>query len=124
MNNPAVNHSVQMRTQTDGQPTSMSSSDSVLDVVHPVSSIPEYILASANMRWKNEYTYVTGLGSVLLLSSSELPSSKRGCFAPARGEDAGDRNVVEDPALTAEYTTDKIVVSIPNIRVLVDTATV
>jgi len=38
------------------------------------------------------------------------------------GEDGGDRNVVEDPARRAEYRTDRTVVSIPRIRVLVETA--
>jgi hypothetical protein len=39
-----------------------------------------------------------------------------------RGEEGGDRKVVDDPARTAEYTTDKIVVKSPNTRVVVDTA--
>jgi len=38
------------------------------------------------------------------------------------GEDGGDRNVVEDPARTAEYRTERIVVSIPRTSVLVETA--
>ena len=41
---------------------------------------------------------------------------------PDLGEDGGDRNVVDDPARTAEYRTDRTVVSIPRMRVLVETA--
>ena len=54
MKSPPVNHSVHIRTHTDGQPTSTSSSDSVPALVHPVRSIPEYMLARANIMWKNE----------------------------------------------------------------------
>ena len=39
-----------------------------------------------------------------------------------RGEEGGERKVVDDPARTAEYATDKIVVKSPKISVLVDTA--
>lgn len=41
---------------------------------------------------------------------------------PARGELGGESNVVEDPARTAEYTTDRIVVTSPRVRLLVETA--
>lgn len=41
--------------------------------------------------------------------------------APVFGEDGGERNVVEDPALTAEYTTERTVVSIPRTRVPMET---
>lgn len=41
---------------------------------------------------------------------------------PALGEDGGDKNVVEDPARSAEYNTDRTVVSMPRTSVLVLTA--
>lgn len=40
---------------------------------------------------------------------------------PDFGEDGGLRNIVEDPARQAEYKTDRTVVSIPRIRVPVET---
>jgi hypothetical protein len=44
-----------------------------------------------------------------------------GISLPDLGDDGGERNVVEDPARTAEYTTDSTVVSIPSIRALIET---
>lgn len=41
---------------------------------------------------------------------------------PARGELGGERRVVEDPARTAEYTTDRTVVHRPRASVPVETA--
>lgn len=41
---------------------------------------------------------------------------------PALGEDGGDRKVVEDPARSAEYKTERMVVAIPRRRVLTETA--
>lgn len=41
---------------------------------------------------------------------------------PARGELGGERRVVEDPARTAEYTTERTVVSRPMLMVPVETA--
>ena len=41
---------------------------------------------------------------------------------PAFGEAGGERNVVEDPARSAEYKTERTVVNIPRMRVLVETA--
>lgn len=41
---------------------------------------------------------------------------------PALGEEGGDRNVVDDPARSAEYKMDKTVVSNPRTRVLIVTA--
>lgn len=41
---------------------------------------------------------------------------------PDFGEDGGDKKVVEDPARSAEYKTERTVVTIPRIRVLVETA--
>ena len=43
-------------------------------------------------------------------------------MVPDLGEDGGDKNVVDDPARSAEYRTEMMVVSNPRIRVLVDTA--
>lgn len=48
----AVAHSVQIRTQVEVQPTSISSDLSGEELVHPVRSMAEYMLASANIRWK------------------------------------------------------------------------
>lgn len=42
-------------------------------------------------------------------------------LSPALGEEGGERKVVEDPALTAEYTVESTVVSIPRTRVPVET---
>ena len=50
-----------------------------------------------------------------------LRRSLIGIFLPDLGDDGGERNVVEDPARTAEYTTDSTVVSIPSIRALIET---
>ena len=50
-----------------------------------------------------------------------LRRSLIGIFLPDLGDDGGERNVVEDPARTAEYTTDSTVVSIPSIRALNET---
>jgi hypothetical protein len=44
-----------------------------------------------------------------------------GSYVPDLGDDGGERNVVEDPARTAEYTTERTVVSIPSIRALIET---
>lgn len=41
---------------------------------------------------------------------------------PARGELGGESIVAEDPARTAEYTTDKTVVTNPKVREPVETA--
>lgn len=43
-------------------------------------------------------------------------------LVPGLGEEGGDRKVVDDPARSAEYRTDKTVVSNPSTRVLIDTA--
>jgi len=41
---------------------------------------------------------------------------------PARGELGGESTVAEDPARTAEYTTDRTVVTNPKVREPVETA--
>lgn len=41
---------------------------------------------------------------------------------PDFGEEGGDRNVVEEPARTAEYRTERTVVNSPRIRVPKETA--
>ena len=51
-----------------------------------------------------------------------LRRSLIGIFLPDLGDDGGERNVVEDPARTAEYTTERMVVASPSVRLPVDTA--
>jgi hypothetical protein len=43
-------------------------------------------------------------------------------YLPARGELGGESTAAEDPARTAEYTTDKTVVTNPKVREPVETA--
>lgn len=91
MKRPAVVHPVTIRTHTDGHPTSTSFPLSPTEVDHPVRSIAEYILAREKMRWKNEYEYVTGLGSCFLRSSSCTfwSNGSKGFSAPLQGKSKG-----------------------------------
>lgn len=80
----AVAHPVTMRTQTDDQPTSINLPLSPTDVVHPVRSMAEYMLASENMIWKKEYEYVTGLAISFSSSSAALSRGSKGLPPPSQ----------------------------------------
>jgi hypothetical protein len=55
--------------------------------------------------------------------SISRPKKKLGFdYLPARGELGGESTAAEDPARTAEYTTDKTVVTNPKVREPVETA--
>jgi hypothetical protein len=115
----AVTQQVIIRTQTEGHPTSTNLPLSPTEVDQPVRSIAEYILAREKIKWKKAYEYVTGF-AFSLLSSSLVSNGSKGF--PARGELGGESAAAEDPARTAEYTTDKTVVSNPKVREPVETA--
>ncbi|MFS7910021.1 hypothetical protein Hanom_Chr02g00101391 [Helianthus anomalus] len=81
MNKPAVAHEVNIRTHTEGHPTSTNLPLSPTEVDHPVKSIAEYMLASEKMMWKKEYEYVTGLFFSFSSCSSLLSNGSKG-FSP------------------------------------------
>lgn len=82
MNRPAVAQLVTILTHTDGHPTSTNFPLSPTEVVHPVRSIAEYILAREKMMWKNEYEYDTGFAFSFSSCSSALSNGSRGFPAP------------------------------------------
>lgn len=86
MNRPAVAQLVTILTHTDGHPTSTNFPLSPTEVVHPVRSIAEYILAREKMMWKNEYEYDTGFAFSFSSCSSALSNGSRGFPAPSPGK--------------------------------------
>lgn len=84
MNKPAVAQQVIILTQTDGHPTSTNFPLSPTEVDHPVRSIAEYMLASENIKWKNEYEYVTGLFLSISSCSSFLSKGNNGLSEPTK----------------------------------------
>lgn len=84
INKAAVAHPVNIRTQTDGHPTSTNFPLSPTEVDQPVRSIAEYMLARENIMWKKEYEYVIGLTfSFSSCCSSTLSNGSKGLPAPS-----------------------------------------
>ena len=87
MYSAAVIHSVQILTQTVYQPTPMSFSPSVVELVQRVRSIAEYMLAREKITWKKVYEYVIGHSSsfyVFLCHSSISSNERKGFQGPGK----------------------------------------
>ena len=112
-------HSFCSRVKREAVSIGSELSDAAL--VQPVKSMAEYMLAHLLI------TQLWILCSCVFTTNSQ-PSMQLqnkyfaiGIFLLDLGDYGGERNVVEDPARTAEYTTESTVVSIPSIRALNET---